>query len=65
MARPRPVPPYLRVVEPSAWLKALKSRACALGVDADAGVADFEAEDGAWVAVSLTRETVTTTSPGR
>ena len=43
MARPRPVPPYLRVVEPSAWLKALKRRLLAFFVDADAGVADLEA----------------------
>ncbi len=29
MARPRPVPPYLRVVEESTWLNALKSRSIA------------------------------------
>ena len=28
IARPRPVPPYLRVVEPSAWMNGLKIAAC-------------------------------------
>ena len=28
MASPRPVPPYRRVVEPSAWAKASKMRCC-------------------------------------
>ena len=32
MVSPRPVPPYLRVVEPSAWLKAWKSRPACSGV---------------------------------
>ena len=31
IARPRPVPPYLRVVELSAWKKAPKMRACLAG----------------------------------
>ena len=31
IARPRPVPPYLRVVEPSACVKAWNSRVCAAG----------------------------------
>ena len=38
MARPRPVPPNLRVVEVSAWENASKSRSVSAGVDADAGV---------------------------
>ena len=32
MERARPVPPYLRVVEASAWVKGLKSRAICSGV---------------------------------
>ena len=28
IARPRPVPPYLRVVEPSAWMNGLKIASC-------------------------------------
>jgi hypothetical protein len=31
MVRPRPVPPYIRVLEPSAWLKGSKIRACFSG----------------------------------
>ena len=38
IARPRPVPPYLRVVEASAWVKALEQPAELLGRHADAGV---------------------------
>ena len=44
IARPRPVPPYRRVVEASAWLKAWNRRPCASVGDADAGVADLEAQ---------------------
>jgi hypothetical protein len=44
MARPSPVPPYLRVVEASAWVKAWKSMADLFGRDADAGVAHGEVE---------------------
>ena len=32
MANPSPVPPYFRVVEVSAWLKASKSRPCCSAV---------------------------------
>lgn len=32
MLSPSPVPPYLRVVEPSAWVKGWNSRACCSGV---------------------------------
>ena len=39
MARPRPVPPYLRVVEASACEKVWNRRACLLLGHADAGVA--------------------------
>jgi len=42
MASPRPVPPYLRVVEASACSKAWNSRCLASGVIADAGVRDRE-----------------------
>ena len=42
IARPRPVPPYLRVVEASAWVKAWNSRPTCSGGHADAGVADAE-----------------------
>ncbi len=38
IARPRPVPPYLRVVEASAWVKAWNSLADLLRRHADAGV---------------------------
>jgi hypothetical protein len=44
MARPKPVPPYLRVVEASAWLKALEHLAALLGGHPDAGVADPEVQ---------------------
>ena len=44
MVRPRPVPPYLRVVEVSSARKARKMRLLLLGRDADAGVAHGEAE---------------------
>ena len=40
MARPSPVPPYRRVVEPSAWVNASKIERLLVGGDADAGVAD-------------------------
>ena len=44
IASPRPVPPYRRVVEPSACVNGSKSAAARLGGDADAGVADLEAQ---------------------
>ena len=44
MARPRPVPPYLRVVEASAWLKAWNSLAHLLRRHADAGVGDAKSD---------------------
>ena len=44
MARPSPVPPYFRVVEPSACAKASKISALLLGRNADAGVADGEVQ---------------------
>ena len=46
IARPRPVPPYLRVVEPSAWANGSKIARCLSG-DADAGVANREVQHGA------------------
>ena len=42
MARPRPVPPYFRVVEVSAWVKAWNKPADLLRGHADAGVPDGE-----------------------
>ena len=39
MARPRPVPPYLRVVELSTWVKGWNSRSMRDGRNADPGVA--------------------------
>jgi hypothetical protein len=42
MARPRPVPPYLREVPASACWKASKIRRCLSGGHADAGVLDRE-----------------------
>ena len=44
MARPRPVPPYLRLVLPSACWNASKMICCLSGGDADAGVGDRERE---------------------
>ena len=50
MARPRPVPPYLRVVELSAWLKLWNRRLIALLAQADAGVAHREVQQLAGLA---------------
>ena len=44
IVRPRPVPPYFRVVEPSACANASKIEPLLLGRDADAGVDDAEVE---------------------
>ena len=44
MASPRPVPPYLRVVELSACANASKISSLLVGRDADAGVADGEVQ---------------------
>ena len=44
MARPRPVPPYLRLVEPSACWKASKMICCLSLRDADAGVGHGEGQ---------------------
>ena len=44
---PRPVPPYLRVVELSACANGSKIAACLLRRDADAGVADGEVQTDA------------------
>ncbi len=46
MARPRPVPPYRRVVEPSAWSKAWKMRLLLVPGDADPRVRHREVQDG-------------------
>ena len=40
----QPVPPYCRVVEPSAWVNGSKIASLLLGRDADAGVADREVQ---------------------
>ena len=45
MDRPRPVPPYLRVVDESAWVKGEKIDICFSGGDPDAGVGHGEAYD--------------------
>ena len=42
IVRPRPVPPYLRVVDASACEKGLKSAACKALRDTDSGIADRE-----------------------
>ena len=64
IVRPRPVPPYWRVVELSAWVKARRSRACFSARDADAGVAHREVQhDVAVGARRVGRRRVTTTSP--
>ncbi len=50
MARPRPVPPYLRVVLLSAWLNFWNSRLLASSRQADAGVAHRKVQQGAVLA---------------
>ena len=65
IARPRPVPPYLRVVEPSACANASKIAACLLGRDADAGVGHREAQlpTSAAAPIGSRASTSTVTSP--
>ena len=46
MERPRPVPPYLRAVVPSAWANDSNIRFLQVPGDPDAGVADDELDDG-------------------
>ena len=46
IARPRPEPPNLRVVEASPWSNRWKMPVAAVGRDADAGVGDLEAQRG-------------------
>ena len=46
MARPKPVPPNLRVIEESAWMKRSKMIARFLRRNANAGIADLEDEFG-------------------
>ena len=52
ITRPRPVPPYLREVEASAWVKAWKRRPELLRGHADAGVGDAEDDPVAPAVVS-------------
>ena len=55
IARPRPVPPYLRVVELSSlheWFKDLRLR---FRRNADAGVLDFELQGNFWMAFQFGR----------
>ena len=59
---PRPVPPYLRAVELSAWLKGWKRRVERVRVDADAGVGDLHAHDASRRAAALPL-TATATRP--
>ena len=62
IASPSPVPPYLRVVEASAWENGWNSSADSVRRDADPGVGDLEAQQ--CVAPSpLDEPTRTTTSP--
>ena len=66
IVRPRPVPPYFRVVEVSSCSKARKIRLLLVGRDADAGVAHREAEADLRRPVAGRRRrpsTRTTTSP--
>ena len=46
MVSPRPVPPYLRVVDASAWVNAWNSRPICSVRHADAGIDDAEDEAG-------------------
>ena len=63
MARPSPVPPNLRVVEPSAWMNAPKMPILLVGGDADAGVADAEAQRDAIAGRGARPSTDSRTSP--
>ena len=58
-----PVPPYWRVVEPSACANGSKSCSSAVGRDADAGVGDLEAHERRAVARGRRRWPARTTSP--
>ena len=62
MVRPRPVPPYLRVVEASAWLKALNRRPRCSGV-MPMPVSRIENLISAVFSVRLTSSVETTISP--
>ena len=59
IASPRPVPPYRRVVEPSAWVNGSNSRGELLGGDPDAGVGDVEAHEARSCASRSARATLT------
>ena len=63
IARPRPVPPYLRVVEASACAERLEQAPHAFGREADAGVAHRERQLGARRLPCGVAVTVSTTSP--
>ena len=62
IANPNPVPPYLRVVEPSAWLNALNKRACASS-ETPIPVSLTSKRTTTWASSSLSLETSTKTSP--
>ena len=63
IARPRPVPPYLRVVDESTCEKDWNSRPIALGREADAGVAHREGQLDLVRPRRASALTVSTTSP--
>ena len=65
IARPRPVPPYRRVVEASACTNAPKICHCLSGGNADAGVGHRELQHGLVVGQRCLDATSTTTSPAR
>ena len=63
IASPRPVPPKRRVVDVSACAKGSNSRASCVRVDADAGVADLDAQQRAGLVGAARRSRAPTTSP--
>ena len=62
IASPSPVPPYSRVVDASAWLKAWNSRVWASG-SMPMPVSRTSKRTWCWEALSLSRRTATVTVP--
>ena len=56
IARPSPVPPYRRVVDPSACVNASKTAALTIGRDADARVGDREVQHASDLGVRSARD---------
>ena len=65
MVSPRPVPPNLRVVEPSACANRFKYQGVFFGGNTDPGVADFESQAYPLSRRWYPRLTLTAIHPGR